>query len=69
MLIPFSVLPSALHLTGNVYAVGALLLGVVQLALTIQFAAKRTNANARLVFYASITYLPLLWLLMCLGRA
>ena len=68
-LVPFSVLPSALHLTGNVYAVGALLLGLIQLAIAIQFAASRTNANARLLFYASITYLPLLWLLMCAGRA
>jgi protoheme IX farnesyltransferase len=68
-LIPFSVLPSALHLTGNTYAIGALVLGVTQLAVAIRFALSRTDANARLLFYASITYLPLLWLLMCAGRA
>ena len=28
----------------------------------------RTNANARSLFFASITYLPLLWIVMGIGR-
>ena len=67
-LVPFSLLPAALQLTGSAFAVGALLLGVVQLVLAFKFAFRRTDQNARTLFYASITYLPLLWILMVLDR-
>jgi protoheme IX farnesyltransferase len=67
-LIPFSLLPAALQLTGSAYAVGALALGLMQLAVAVRFALRRTDPNARALFYASITYLPLLWMLMVLDR-
>jgi protoheme IX farnesyltransferase len=67
-LVPCSQLPFLLGITDRTYAIGALLLGLMQLALAIGFAARRTNANARVLFYASITYLPLLWTLMAIGR-
>jgi protoheme IX farnesyltransferase len=67
-LIPFSLLPAALQLTGSAYAVGALVLGLMQLAVAVRFALRRTDPNARALFYASITYLPLLWMLMVLDR-
>jgi protoheme IX farnesyltransferase len=67
-IIPFSVLPTSLGMTGQVYAIGALVLGIAQFAIAVLFAVKRSEANARLLFYASITYLPLLWILMCAGR-
>jgi protoheme IX farnesyltransferase len=67
-LVPISLLPTALQLTGNAYAVGALILGVAQLVLAFRFAFRRTDQNARTLFYASITYLPLLWLLMVADR-
>jgi len=67
-LVPFSLLPFLLGMTGSVYAVGAVLLGVGQLVLAARFAWRRTDANARVLFTATITYLPLLWLLMGLGR-
>jgi len=67
-IIPFSVMPTSLGMTGQVYAIGALVLGIAQFALAVRFALKRTEANARLLFYASIIYLPLLWILMCAGR-
>ena len=67
-LVPFSVLPAALHLTGMAYAIGAVMLGVTQLVLALKFALRRTDANARALFLASITYLPLLWILMVLNR-
>ena len=67
-LVPFSLLPAALHLAGSAFAIGALLLGVTLLVLAFKFAFRRTNENARTLFYASITYLPLLWLLMVVDR-
>lgn len=68
-LVPFSLLPVLLGMAGAVYAVGALVLGVWQTAMAVMFAFERSDANARRLFYASIIYLPLLWLLMVLSRA
>ena len=67
-IVPFSELPFLFGLTTSTYAVGALILGLVQVAIAIVFAVRRTNTNARRLFYASITYLPLLWLLMAYSR-
>jgi protoheme IX farnesyltransferase len=67
-LIPISLLPSALHLTGLVYLIGALGLGVAQFAMAVVFARDRSRANASRLFYATLTYLPLLWLLMITTR-
>ena len=66
--IPASLLPYMFGLSSRTYAVGALALGVLQLALAIGFARRRSITNARRLFYGSIVYLPLLWLLMALGR-
>ena len=68
MIVPVSELPFLVGLTTGIYAVGALILGVGQLALAIQFARRRSLRTARALFYGSITYLPLLWLLMALTR-
>ena len=67
-LIPFSVLPF-LVLAHSSYAIGALVLGAGFLVAAIKFAVDRTDANARLLFFGSITYLPLLWALLCVARA
>jgi protoheme IX farnesyltransferase len=67
-LIPFSVLPF-LVLAHSSYAIGALVLGVAFLVAAIKFAVDRTDANARWLFFGSITYLPLLWALLCFARA
>jgi protoheme IX farnesyltransferase len=67
-IVPVSELPFLVGLTAGAYAIGALVLGVAQLALTIRFALRRTLGTARALFYGSITYLPLLWLLMALTR-
>lgn len=68
VLIPFGLLPYLLGMTGGLYAIGALLLGVGQLVLAVAFARHRSIANARTLFLASIVYLPLLWILMVLAR-
>jgi protoheme IX farnesyltransferase len=67
-LIPFSLLPYLFHMTTVEYALGALVLGVAQLALAFGFARHRSIANARKLFLASIIYLPLLWILMVAAR-
>ena len=67
-IVPFSLLPYLLGLTTGVYAVAALALGLGQVATAVVFAVKRTTATARALFYASIIYLPLLWLFMGLAR-
>lgn len=67
-LIPVSELPFLQGLSGATYGVGALVLGIAQLALAARFAFRRTDATARSLFYGSITYLPLLWLLMGLAK-
>jgi protoheme IX farnesyltransferase len=67
-LIPVSELPYLQGLSGPAYGVGALILGMGQLVLAARFAFRRSDATARWLFYGSITYLPLLWLLMGLAR-
>jgi protoheme IX farnesyltransferase len=67
-LVPFSVVPYLVGLTGPAYGAGAILLGMLQLGLAINFALRRTDRSARSLFFGSITYLPLLWLLMVIGK-
>lgn len=67
-LLPMSVLPTVVNLATQVYGIGVLILGFAQFALIVRFALNRTKANARVVFYASIIYLPLLWALMAFAK-
>jgi protoheme IX farnesyltransferase len=63
-LVPISLAPTLLGLSGSVYFVGALALGVAYLALGIVVAVKRTRVAARGLFLASLVYLPILLGLM-----
>jgi protoheme IX farnesyltransferase len=65
-LIPVSLLPAtpAVHLAGLAYVIGALVLGVAQFVTAVQFARDRSAARARRLFYATLVYLPLLWLVL-----
>ena len=56
-------------LTGPVYFVIALALGIAFLVVSQRFAVRRTRKDARTLFFTSITYLPLVWLAMVLDRA
>jgi protoheme IX farnesyltransferase len=67
-LVVFSLLPAAVGLAGPWYGLGALVLGLAQLGVALHFAVHRTQESARRLFYASITYLPLLWILMAVAR-
>jgi len=67
-LVLFSLMPVLVGLTTMVYGIGALVLGVGLFIVTVRFAMRRSVATARGLFYASITYLPLLWALMAYTR-
>ncbi|HTM26439.1 MAG TPA: heme o synthase [Vicinamibacterales bacterium] len=67
-LVPVSLAPTLLHMTADAYFAGALVLGLAFLALTLRFARTRSIRDARRVFFGSITYLPLLWILMIADR-
>jgi heme o synthase len=60
-MIPVTMLPSFVGLAGPYYMLGALVLGLVVLMLSLEFAATRTMAAARRLFLGTIIYLPLLW--------
>ena len=67
-LLPLSLAPSAAAMTGDLYLAGAAALGVGFVALAGRFAWFRTTKDARRLFFASILYLPLLWILMVFDR-
>ena len=63
-LVPVSLLPGVVGLTGTVYMVGALLLGCWLVALTVRAWRGMTNESARRVFLGSLIYQPLLLALL-----
>jgi protoheme IX farnesyltransferase len=67
-LLPISLAPTAAGMTGNVYLAGAAVMGIGFLALAARFAWLRTTVDARHLFFGSILYLPLLWILMVANR-
>lgn len=68
-LLPVSLAPTLLGLTNSIYFVAALGLGLLFFGLTLKFARTRAIPDARRLFFGSIIYLPLLWILMIAGRA
>lgn len=67
-LVPVSLLPSLLGLTGSLYFGGALALGVAYLGFCMAFARRRSTAAARRLMFASLVYLPALLLVMLAER-
>ena len=63
-LIPVSCAPYLLGMSGVAYAVGAVAGGIVLLAFAGLFAMQRTDERARLLFLGTITYLPVLWIML-----
>jgi protoheme IX farnesyltransferase len=68
MLIPVSLMPTALGISGTVYLVGAIILGLLFLYSSIACAVAKTRQHARRLLLASVVYLPLLFVLMVLNR-
>jgi protoheme IX farnesyltransferase len=67
-LIPISLLPVMLGMSGTIYLVGAMILGLWFLYTGVRVAFDRTNVRARHVLLASVIYLPMIYGLMVLDR-
>jgi protoheme IX farnesyltransferase len=67
-LLAVGLLPTLVGLTGAVYFVAAFILGVVFLGYGIHMALQRTADAARRLVYASLVYLPLVYLLMVVDK-
>ena len=68
LLVPASVVPALLGVSGLWYLAFGLVAGLALLALAVRFASTRTDASARALFLGSIAYLPLLWAAMILNK-
>ncbi|HEY3990014.1 MAG TPA: heme o synthase [Acidobacteriaceae bacterium] len=73
IMLPVSLLPWYFHISGRIYAVAALVLGLGYLAYTIRFAKilkapsfAASRPHARALLKASVLYLPLLLIVMML---
>jgi len=64
MLVPITLAASTSAVSFSVI----LVLGLAQFALALRFAMARGDGSARALFVGSITYLPLLWTVMILGK-
>jgi len=69
LLLPASLLPSAVGLTGRLYLPGAVILSTGFLIVVVRFALDRSAERARALFLGSLGYLPALWVLMIADRA
>jgi heme o synthase len=67
-LVPVSLVPTFLGMTGRLYFAGALLLGLWFLYSGVRVAVDRTAVRARAVLIASVLYLPLIYGLMLVDR-
>lgn len=68
LLLPVSLLPTALGISGAIYFYGAIVLGVLFLYSSICAAISKSRQQARRLLLASVIYLPLLFALMVLNR-
>ena len=67
-LLPVSLLPTAVGLSGRIYFWIALMLGSAMVWLSWRFAVTRSEPVARALFIGSIVYLPLIWVAMILNH-
>jgi protoheme IX farnesyltransferase len=68
MLLPVSLLPTVLGMSGRIYLAGAALLGLLFLYSSLRAAFSMSRQQARRLLLASVLYLPLLFILMVLNR-
>jgi protoheme IX farnesyltransferase len=67
-LVPASLIPSLVRMTGAVYFTAAVLLGLAFLSYCVSAALSRHRTDARKLFFASIIYLPVLLAFMMLDK-
>ena len=68
ILIPVSLLPWIGKQAGNLYLGGAILLGIGFASLAIRFGLEATNVTARQLLFASIIYLPTIFIFLLLFK-
>ena len=64
LLIPISMLPTLMGLSGQLYMVGVVLMGLALLGVSLQLWHSQSLLDARRVLRASVLYLPLLLILI-----
>jgi len=67
-LLAAGLVPTLVGMAGPVYFLGALMLGAVMLACGVGLAATGSAGNARRLVYASLMYLPALFVLMAVDK-
>jgi heme o synthase len=67
-LIPITLMPTLVHMTGYIYFGSAMLLGLGYLSFGLICASTRERVDARKLFFASIIYLPALLAVMMLDK-
>lgn len=67
-LLPASLVPTVLGVSGSIYFWVALVLGIVMVGLSWRFATIRNERSAYALFIGSIVYLPLIWAAMILNH-
>jgi protoheme IX farnesyltransferase len=68
LLLPVSLIPAVLGISGRVYLYGAIVLGLLFLYSSVRAAFSKSRQEARRLLLASVIYLPLLFILMVLNR-
>jgi heme o synthase len=68
MLLPVSLLPTALGISGKAYFFGAIILGLLFLYSSVRAAFSQSRQEARRLLLASVIYLPLLFILMVVNK-
>ncbi|MFN7947289.1 MAG: heme o synthase [Blastocatellia bacterium] len=68
VLLPISLLPTLLGMSGKIYLVAAVILGLMYLRAGITAARAKNIIEARKLLKTSVLYLPLLYLMMVLNR-
>ena len=69
VLLPVSLGPSIVGLTGKLYAGAAVGFGIAFLILACRFSEQHSTVRARALFMGSLVYLPLLWGLLVIDSA
>ena len=69
ILIPVSILPVLIGISGKIYLTGALILACILLAIGINFAQTKSNSDARKLLKATVFYLPILLILIVLDTS
>jgi protoheme IX farnesyltransferase len=64
MLVPVSLAPFFLGISGVIFLVGATVLGILSLIVSIRAARAKTKESAKQLLLTSVIYLPLLFILM-----